>query len=127
MNTKRSLIIEDDIQIGNLEQEVLEQHGYACVRAYSGTEALLLLEREQPDLVLLDLMLPGLSGEELLGRLRTLPVIVVSAKRMWITRWRCCWAARRTTSPSPFPRRSCLRAFRCSCEGLTRRRLPRPA
>lgn len=42
MNTKRILMIEDDAQIGNLEQEVLEQHGYACVRAYSGTEALLL-------------------------------------------------------------------------------------
>lgn len=80
MNTKRILIIEDDIQIGNLEQEVLGQHGYACIRAYSGTEALLLLEREQPDLVLLDLMLPGLPGEEVLRRIGAYPVIVVSAK-----------------------------------------------
>lgn len=45
MDTKRILIIEDDIEIGNREQEVLEQHGYACVRANSGTEALLLLAR----------------------------------------------------------------------------------
>lgn len=57
------LIIEDDTQIGNLEQEVLEQQGYACLRAYSGTEAVMLLERERPDLILLDLMLPGLSAD----------------------------------------------------------------
>ena len=41
MNKKRILIIDDDIQIGNLEQEVLEKNGYICNRAYSGTEALL--------------------------------------------------------------------------------------
>ena len=50
------------------------------MRAYSGTEALLLLAQKQPDLVLLDLMLPGLSGEEVLPKLDGLPVIVVSAK-----------------------------------------------
>ena len=49
-------------------------------RAYSGTEAALAVERERPDLALLDLMLPGLSGEEVLPRLAGLPVIVVSAK-----------------------------------------------
>lgn len=77
---KKILIIEDDTQIGNLEQEVLEQHGYLCLRAYSGTEAVMLLEREKPDLTILDLMLPGLSGEEVLKRIRQIPVIVVSAK-----------------------------------------------
>ena len=63
------LIIDDDIAIGNMEQEVLERAGYATRRAYSGTEALLLLKDSRPDLVLLDLMLPGLlpglSGEEI--------------------------------------------------------------
>lgn len=77
---KSILIIDDDLQIGNLEQEVLEREGYRCVRAYSGTEALLLLEKERPDLVLLDLMLPGLPGEEVLKRISGIPVIVVSAK-----------------------------------------------
>lgn len=77
---KKILIIEDDTQIGNLEQEVLEQQGYACLRAYSGTEAVMLLERERPDLILLDLMLPGLSGEEVLKKIGDTPVIVVSAK-----------------------------------------------
>lgn len=56
-------IIDDDADIGNLEQEVLERAGYAVFRAYSGTEALLLLKDTRPDLILLDLMLPGLSGE----------------------------------------------------------------
>ena len=61
------LIIDDDEAIGNLEQEVLERAGYAVLRAYSGTEARLLLKNERPDLILLDLMLPGLSGEEALA------------------------------------------------------------
>ena len=74
------LIIDDDIAIGNLEQEVLERTGYAVLRAYSGTEALLLLKDSHPDLILLDLMLPGLSGEELLPQVKNIPVIVVSAK-----------------------------------------------
>ena len=78
MNT--ILIIDDDAAIGNLEQEVLQRAGYAVLRAYSGTEALLLLKDSRPDLILLDLMLPGLSGEELLPKLAGIPVIVVSAK-----------------------------------------------
>ena len=74
------LIIDDDAAIGSLEQEVLERAGYAVLRAYSGTEALLLLKTSRPDLILLDLMMPGLSGEEVLPRLRGIPTIVVSAK-----------------------------------------------
>ena len=77
---KTILIVDDDIHIGNMVQEVLEREGYGVLRAYSGTEALLLLERRRPDLILLDLMLPGLSGEELLPKLAGIPVIVVSAK-----------------------------------------------
>lgn len=73
-------VIDDDIHIGNLLQELLTKAGYAVLRAYSGTEAVLLLSQSHPDLVLLDLMLPGLSGEEVLPRIRDIPVIVVSAK-----------------------------------------------
>ena len=58
------LVVDDDIHIGNLLQEALEGEGYRVSRAYSGTEAVLALDRERPDLALLDLMLPGLSGEE---------------------------------------------------------------
>lgn len=77
---QKILIIDDDAAIGDLEQEVLERAGYGVLRAYSGTEALLLLKTGRPDLILLDLMLPGLSGEALLPQLRGIPVIVVSAK-----------------------------------------------
>lgn len=77
---QRIMIVDDDIPIGNMLEEVLEKEGYQVSRAYSGTEALLLLAADRPDLVLLDLMLPGLSGEEVLPRMKGIPVIVVSAK-----------------------------------------------
>ena len=77
---KTIAIIEDDIHIGNMLEEVLTKDGYGILRAYSGTEALLLLSRKTPDLILLDLMLPGLSGEELLPKIKSIPVIVLSAK-----------------------------------------------
>ena len=77
---KMIFIVDDDVHIGNLLEEFLTAEGYNTRRAYSGTEALLLAERQRPDLVLLDLMLPGLSGEELLPRLAGVPVIVLSAK-----------------------------------------------
>lgn len=77
---KTIFIVEDDQSIGDMLQEVLQKEGYRVQRAYSGTEAALLLGQGLPDLVLLDLMLPGLPGEELLDRLQGVPVIVMSAK-----------------------------------------------
>lgn len=74
------LIVDDDLNIGNLLEEVLCKEGYSVSRAYSGTEAFLSLQQNRPDLVLLDMMLPGLSGEEVLPYLKGIPVIVVSAK-----------------------------------------------
>lgn len=74
------LIVDDDIHIGNVLEEILTKEGYATTRAYSGTEAQLLLAKQRPDLILLDLMLPGLNGEELLPQIKDIPVIVVSAK-----------------------------------------------
>lgn len=73
-------IIDDDVYIGDMLEEVLQKEGYQTLRAFSGTEALLLLEKNRPDLLLLDLMLPGLSGEEILPKLDQFPVIVISAK-----------------------------------------------
>ena len=73
-------VIEDDQPIGDLLEEVLEKEGYQVKRAYSGTEALYLLSKQPPDLVLLDLMLPGLAGEQVLEKISGIPVIVVSAK-----------------------------------------------
>ena len=77
---KRILIVDDDAHIGDMLEETLVREGYAVTRAYSGTEALLQWKQARPDLVLLDLMLPGLSGEEVLAKLEGVPVIVVSAK-----------------------------------------------
>lgn len=77
---KRILIIDDDIHIGNMVEELLVREGYGVLRAYSGTEALLLLKETKPDLILLDLMLPGLNGEEILPKLDGIPVMIVSAK-----------------------------------------------
>ncbi|MDE7267709.1 MAG: response regulator transcription factor [Lachnospiraceae bacterium] len=79
---KTILIIDDDIHIGNMLEETLTKEGYRVLRAYSGTEALFVLSdtSAKPDLILLDLMLPGLNGEDLLPQIKGIPVIVVSAK-----------------------------------------------
>ena len=80
MNLKRILIVDDDVHIGNMLEETLSREGYSVSRAYSGTEAVMSVKLCKPDLVLLDLMLPGLAGEEVLPQLRGIPVIVMSAK-----------------------------------------------
>lgn len=77
---KTIMVVDDDIYIGNLLEEALGAEGYRVLRAYSGTEAVYVLSSQTPDLVLLDLMLPGLCGEELLPRISGIPVIVLSAK-----------------------------------------------
>lgn len=76
------LIVEDDADISNMLRELLSPH-YSISQAFSGTEAVMCAEREEFDLILLDLMLPGLTGEEVLERVRAqgnVPVIAVSAK-----------------------------------------------
>ena len=81
---KKIEIAEDDVYIGKMIAELLASAGYAAVRAYSGTEALLLAEREKPDLVILDLMLPGVDGFEICRQIRSeknTPIIMVSAKK----------------------------------------------
>ena len=77
---KNILIVDDDIHIGNMLEETLIKDGYGVSRAYSGTEALLALSSVKPDLILLDLMLPGLNGEEVLPQIKDIPVIIISAK-----------------------------------------------
>jgi len=77
---KKIFVIDDDVYIGDMLEEILTKEGYSVSRAYSGTEALLLLSGNKPDLVLLDLMLPGLSGEKVMEKIKEVPVIVVSAK-----------------------------------------------
>lgn len=77
---EKILIVEDDISIHNIIEELLKSKNYSTSNAYSGTEALLLLEKEKYDLILLDLMIPGISGEEIISKVKNIPIIVISAK-----------------------------------------------
>ncbi|WP_235715607.1 response regulator transcription factor [Alkalihalobacillus hemicellulosilyticus] len=80
---KRLLIIEDDQEISRLLSVIFSKLGMDSVVAYSGTEGLLQLQNHTYDLILLDLMLPGKSGEELIKEIRKesdIPIIVISAK-----------------------------------------------
>jgi DNA-binding response OmpR family regulator len=74
------MVVDDDVSIGNMLEEALKKENYNVSRAYSGTEALMVLEKETPSLIILDLMLPGITGEEVLKKVNGIPVIVVSAK-----------------------------------------------
>lgn len=78
------LIVEDDNDINHMLSELLSSQRYRTASAYSGTEALFYIEKETPAAVILDLMLPGMAGEELLSRIKDtdagISVIVASAK-----------------------------------------------
>lgn len=83
MDLEKILIIEDDTDINNMMADALKKAGYICTQAFSGTEGLLYAKGESFSLIILDLMLPGRSGEELLPQLKACqaaPVIVVSSK-----------------------------------------------
>ncbi len=77
------LVVEDDQDINRLLCRILEGGGYCCRPAFSGSEAVLWAGQYDYDLILLDLMLPGLTGEEFITHVRkgkTMPIIVLSAK-----------------------------------------------
>ncbi len=77
------LIVEDDEDINKLLYNILSKKGYKVRSAFSGSEAIMCLEQFDYDLVLLDLMLPGFSGEEIIDVIRKnkiMPIIVISAK-----------------------------------------------
>lgn len=83
MEPANILVVEDDVDINRLLCKVLEGGGYCCRPAFSGSEALLWAEKYDYDLVLLDLMLPGMTGEAFLKEVRkrkTMPILVLSAK-----------------------------------------------
>lgn len=84
------LIVEDDNDINQMIKELLQQNGYDTLQAFSGTEALLYMEREVPVAMILDLMLPGMSGEDVLVTVKKehpeVAVIISSAKEDTKTR-----------------------------------------
>ena len=73
-------VIEDNVLTGDMVAEILKEEGFEVIRAYSGTEALYLLSQKKPNLILLDLVLPGLDGEGVLEHIKDVPVIVLSSK-----------------------------------------------
>ena len=82
-SNKKILVVEDDWDINGLLCKILIQNGYEVRGAYSGSEAKMCIEQFEYDLIILDLMLPGVSGEDLLTEIRkknVMPIIVISAK-----------------------------------------------
>lgn len=77
---KKILLVEDNKEIHDLIKNALEKERYIVKNAYSGTEALIILEKENVDIILLDLMLPGINGEEIIKKIKSIPIIVISAK-----------------------------------------------
>lgn len=86
MSKMRILAVEDDKNISKLIKYNLEKEGFTCLTAYSGEEALESLKKIKPDLIVLDIMLPGIDGLEVCRRIRqekelsTLPIIMLTAK-----------------------------------------------
>lgn len=77
------LVVDDDIRIRRMMQHMLEMEGYAVLTVGSGNDALEVLERENPELVLLDIMMPGMDGIVVCQRIRefsSVPIILVTAK-----------------------------------------------
>lgn len=82
-NDVEILVVEDDSDINSLLCNVLMKNGYKVRGAYSGSEAIMCIEQFNYDIVLLDLMLPGVNGESLIDEVRknnSMPIIVISAK-----------------------------------------------
>jgi len=79
---RRILLVDDDIRLAGLLGDRLQRDGYECVIARTGPDALRRLDQAWPDLILLDLMLPGIDGVELAGQIKKradIPIIIVSA------------------------------------------------
>ncbi|MFT9849451.1 response regulator transcription factor [Aneurinibacillus sp. REN35] len=77
------LVVEDDNDINQLLCNIIRKSGYFPQPAFSGTEAMLYLEKKEWDMILLDLMLPGMSGDKILSEItekNNIPVIIISAK-----------------------------------------------
>ncbi|HPX99868.1 MAG TPA: response regulator [Candidatus Marinimicrobia bacterium] len=82
MNQYKILIVDDEQNVCEFLGEFLQDKGYLVIKARSGSKALRYLEKNNPDLVLLDILMPGMSGLEVLKRIRKLypdlPVIILT-------------------------------------------------
>ena len=67
---KKILVVDNEPDIVDLTRTVLELGGYQVITAYSGEECMRLLEKEKVDLVLLDIMMPGMSGWDVFNRIK---------------------------------------------------------
>ena len=78
---KKILVVEDDNTIHKIIEDILKKEHYIVISAYSGTEAISIIKNDNIDLILLDLMLPGINGEDIVKKVnKTIPIIVISAK-----------------------------------------------
>ncbi len=81
---KKIVIVEDNVELADIYKTRLELIGYECILAYDGIAALYIIQKELPDLVLLDLMVPAIAGDEVLKRMRAsdwgkdIPVHIIS-------------------------------------------------
>src|SRR6478735_452647 len=81
---KKVVIVEDNIDLADMYKTKLQISGYNAFIAREGTSALDIIQSEKPDLVLLDLMVPGVAGDQILQRMRTsdwgkdIPVVIIS-------------------------------------------------
>lgn len=119
----RILIVEDDTDINHLIAAILKRQGYEITQSFSGTEALLRLELEVFQMVILDLMLPGMNGETLLRNLREkmqdeIPVLVLSAKSSLTDKVQLLTAGADDYMTKPFePEELAARVYSCLRRG----------
>ncbi len=82
--SKKIVIVEDDLSLAEIYKTRLEIIGYTCFLAYNGITALYFIQKEIPDLVLLDLMVPDIAGDQILATMRKsdwgrkIPVLIIS-------------------------------------------------
>lgn len=104
----RILIVDDDGSVRDLLKDLLQMEGYEVGVACSGTEALAQITEQRPDCVLLDIMMPGMSGHEVLAKLRrddggaTLPVVMLTAAAEDDQAWRAWNGGVDYFVPKPF-------------------------
>ena len=80
MFMQKILIVEDDYSIHDILKEILKMNGYITYDAYNGSDALNIIRQEDINLILLDLMLPDVNGEDLIKQVKDIPIIIISAK-----------------------------------------------